>query len=119
VSDTTASEKRQHKRIKGNCRVEFYTNGKMCEGVSGDFSINGLLISTHEPPALKSIVSITVHLPDGSTSKIKGRVRRVHKKAGSAEVSGKTLKGAMGIEIIERDTNYIKFFMSLLSSTKS
>lgn len=115
--NTLESDKRQHKRIKESCDVEFYSHGKEYRGVSDNFSVNGLLISTEDLLALQSVVSITVHLPDGSTSKLKGRVRRVHKMTGSAAQSGQILESGMGIEIMERDSNYIKFFMSLLSSS--
>ena len=110
-------EKRQHRRVQKSCEVEFYANGKTYRGVSDNVSIDGLLIRTDSLLALQSVVTITVHLPDGSTGKLKGRVRRVHKVAGSTAESGQTLESSMGIEIMERDSNYIKFFMSLLSGS--
>ncbi len=114
---TSTSEKRQHRRVHKSCEVEFYANGKTYRGLSDNVSMDGLLISTYNLLALQSVVTITVHLPDSSTGGLKGRVRRVHKVTGSAADSEQTLESSMGIEIMERDSNYIKFFMSLLSSS--
>ena len=116
-NNTSGPEKRQHRRIQKSCEVEFYANSKTYRGVSGNFSIDGLFINTDNLLPLQSVVSITVHLPDGSTSKLKGRVRQVHKMTGSTAQSGQILESGMGIEVMERDSNYIKFFMSLLSSS--
>jgi hypothetical protein len=114
VHNPSAREKRQHRRVQESCEVEFYANGKAYKGVSENVSIDGLLIRTDNLTALQSVVTITVHLPDGSHGKLKGRVRRVHKVTGSAAESGQTAESSMGIENMERDSNYIKFFMSLL-----
>ena len=114
---TSAPEKRQHRRVQKSCKVEFYANGKTYRGVSDNVAIDGLLISTDNPLALQSVVTVTVHLPDGSTGKLKGRVRRVCKVTGSAAEAEQTIESSMGIEIMERDSNYIKFFMSLLNDS--
>ncbi len=56
-----------------------------------------------------AILDIIVHLPDGLTSKLKGKVRRTSKNP-VGKVMGspvKTVKSGMGIEIIEKDTNYL------------
>lgn len=55
------------------------------------------------PFAPGSIINITVHLPDGSESKLKGKVMRAMK----AHLSG--LKGGMGVSLIEKDQHYIHF----------
>jgi PilZ domain len=87
--------------------------------MSGDFSIDGLLIRTDNLFPMGSVVSITLYLPDGATSQLKGRVRRVLREASDSFTgAGRTSRGGMGIEIIERDSNYLKFFMSLLSAAK-
>ena len=110
MSNTSAPEQRQRKRLKKSCEIDFCANNETYRGVSDNFSIDGLFIRTDNLFTPQSVVSIIVHLPDGSTSKLKGRVRRVH--------TGQTFKRGMGIEIIERDSKYIAFFLSLLSSIK-
>ncbi len=109
----------RRRRVQKNLAVEFSGYNGTCAGVSENFSINGLAVRTDTIPALQSVVSIVLHLPDGSISKLKGRVKRIY--MGSDDIpaaSGKSPKGGMGIEIMERDSNYIRFFMSLLSSIK-
>jgi hypothetical protein len=119
VPNALATEQRQRKRLHKSCEVDFYTNTGTYRGVSDNFSIDGLFMRTDHLLNPESVVSIIVHLPDRSTSKLKGRVRRVHKVPYDVvKPSGQTFKGGMGIEIIERDSNYIAFFLSLLSSIK-
>jgi hypothetical protein len=117
VPNTSAPEQRKRKRLKKSCQVDFCANNETYRGVSDNFSVDGLFIWTDNLLAPQSVVSMTVHLPDGSTSKLKGLVRRVHKVShDSVKPSGQIFKCGMGIEIIERDPNYMKFFISLLSS---
>jgi hypothetical protein len=119
VPDVSGLEKRQRRRVQKNMEVEFCGYDGTHRGVSENFSIDGLSIRTDSILPLQSVVSITVHLPDGSISKLKGKVRRVHKVTHDIiAASRKTFKGEMGIEIIERDSSYIQFFMSLLSGIK-
>jgi hypothetical protein len=119
VTNASATEQRQRKRLQKSCEVDFCANTETYRGVSDNFSIDGLFIRTDDLLAPQSVVSMIVHLPDGSTSKLKGRVRRVHKVSYDiAKSSGQTFKCGMGIEIIEKDSNYIAFFLSLLSSIK-
>lgn len=119
MSNASAEEKRERKRLHKSCDVEFSANNGTYRGVSDNFSISGLFIRTAHFLALQSIVSIKVHLPDGSTSELEGRVKRVDKVSDdNAPSSGRNFKGGMGIEILERDSHYIKFFMSLLGSAK-
>ena len=112
-------QQRQRKRIKKNCQVDFCATSETYRGISDNFSIDGLLIMTDNLLSLQSVISMTVHLPDRSTSKIKGIVRRIHKESQDVfTTSGQAFRGGMGIEITERDSNYMKFFISLLSSTR-
>ena len=119
MPNTLAPEQRQRKRLKKSCQIDFCANNETYIGVSDNFSIDGLFIKTDNLLPLQSVVSIIVHLPDGSTSKLKGMVRRVHKVSYDIVIpSGQTFECGMGIQIIERDSNYMKFFISLLSSIK-
>jgi hypothetical protein len=120
VPTVSTQERRLRKRYQKSLEVEFYTNGRIYRGVSDDFSISGLFIKTDNGLALESVVSMKVHLPDGSVSLLRGRVRRVNKMSYAlVATSEKTLKKGMGIEIIERDSNYMKFFMSLLNDSQN
>ncbi len=116
MPNVAAPKPKRRRRIQKNLKVEFCGPNGTCMGVSENFSINGLSIMTDNILALQSVVSITVHLPDGSISKLIGRVRRFLEISNdTAATSGEMFKGGMGIEIMKRDSSYIKFFMSLLS----
>jgi hypothetical protein len=109
-------DKRQHKRFIKRCEVEFIANDITHRGISSNFSLNGFFIRTNYPPAPDTILHIVIHLPDGSTSKVTGKVIRASKTL-TGRVMGtpvKTLKNGMGVEIIEKDTNYLHFIKSLL-----
>jgi len=117
VSQASAQERRQRKRFQKSCKVEFSANNEIYRGVSENFSINGLFIKTDNFLPLQSVVAIKVHLPDGSTAELEGRVRRVQQVSyDMVAASGGTFKNGIGIEIINRDSNYMKFFMSLLGN---
>ena len=120
VTDASDREKRQRKRLKKTCEVEFSSNEKTYRGTSDNFSINGLFIGTADLLVPNSVIFIIVHLPDGSVSKLRGRVRRVLNGSDSTvrKPSELVVKSGMGIEILEKDYHYIKFFMSLLTSIK-
>jgi hypothetical protein len=119
VPEASEQQKRQRKRLQESCEVEFCANNETYRGVSDNFSISGLFIRTDKFLAPQSAVSIKVHLPDGSTSKLEGRVRRVERAPHDIGTAlEKKFMSGVGIEIMERDTNYIKFFMSLLGSAK-
>ncbi len=119
MPDASVQENRRRKRIQKNCEVEFCANEETHKGVSDNFSIDGLFIKTNNVLDLRSMVAIKVHLPDGSTSNLEGRVSRVHKAPyDMVKTDGRTFQDGIGIEIMQRDSNYIKFFMSLLGDNR-
>jgi len=118
MANVTTPEKRGHKRFKKSCEVEFQVKDETYRGISDNFSIDGLLIMTDNPAALDSVVSITLRLPNSAPSKLIGRVKRLLKASSKTLTRSDTFKGGMGVEIIKRDSNYLKFFMSLLSTIK-
>jgi hypothetical protein len=110
-------EKRQDKRFIRRCETEFTVDGITHRGISSNLSSNGLFISANRPFPPDTMLDIVIHLPNGSTSKLKGRVRRALKTP-TGRVIGtpvKSLKNGMGVEIIGKDTNYLKFIKSSLA----
>ena len=71
--------KRKQKRFIKRYETEFELKDITYRGISRDFSLNGLFIRTKYPMAPGTIVDITIHLPDGLASKLKGKVRRTSK----------------------------------------
>lgn len=67
-------------------------------------------MKTNHPPAPDAVFPVVIHLPDGSTSKVKARVRRI--------ATGTFGKGT-GVELIERDANYLHFIRSLFHSGRT
>ncbi|MGC2062163.1 MAG: PilZ domain-containing protein [Thermodesulfovibrionales bacterium] len=109
-------EKRRQKRFAKRCTAEFTSDGQTHSGLCKNLSFDGLFIKTRKPFDLNKIIEMTVHLPDGSTSKLTGRVTRAMKDRHSAilERAGLPSKDGMGIQLIEKDANYLNFVTSLI-----
>jgi len=102
-------EKRQHKRYTSRCEIEFSMDGTTYRGISSNLSLNGLFIRTRNPFTADTVINLTAHLPNGSISKLKGITRRAVRNTVHNQQNG------MGIEIIEKDSNYFDFINSIVS----
>lgn len=100
------SRSRKHQRFIRRLETEFSANGKTYIGISSDFSEGGLFVRTNHAFIPGTIIELTVRLPEGKDSKLKGRVRRATKTPVVA------IKNGMGIELIEKDGNYTDFITS-------
>ena len=115
MTEILKKERRCYERFGERHDIEFSSNGKTYRGISSNFSLSGLFVKTPNPLEPETIVAIILHLPDGSTTRITGRVTRVVKAP-----PGNTCKtsspyreqGGMAIEIIEKDPLYLKFVAS-------
>ena len=96
-------ENRKLKRYKKVCKTAFVSKNVIFKGTASDFSLNGLFIRTNHAFAPGSILDITIHLPDGITSQLKGKVMRAHK------TPVVTMKNGMGVLLLEKDADYIEF----------
>ncbi len=108
-------EKRQNKRFIKLCETEFTVDGITHRGMSSNLSLDGHFINTKRSFPPDTLLDIVIHLPNGSTSKLKGRVRRALKTL-TGNVLGttvKSFKNGMGVEIIEKDANYLELMRSL------
>ena len=116
MKSVTMRDKRRQKRFIKRCEIEFISGGVTYRGISSNFSLNGLFIRTSYPFAAGTIFDIVIHLPDGSNSKVKVRVARaVRTEIGKMMgASTKVFKNGMGVEIVEKDANYLHFIRSLL-----
>jgi len=110
-------ERRRQKRFVKRCTAEFTSDGQTYTGLCRNLSLDGLFIKTRKPLALEKIIEMTVHLPDGSTSKLSGRVTRVTREPYSLilERAGIPSKDGMGIQLIEKDANYLNFVTLLIT----
>jgi hypothetical protein len=110
-------DKRHQKRFTRRCEVEFVSEGVTRRGISGNLSLTGLFIRTNHPPASDTTLDLLVFLPNETTSKLKVKVVRAYRTP-TGKVMGTPVKhgtNGMGVRIIERDANYVHFFMSLLN----
>jgi ribosomal protein S27E len=95
--------RRKHERFVRRLETEFSSEGKVFRGISSDFSVTGVFIRTKNPFSPGSIIDIKIHLPEGSTSNMKGKVMRAIKSNLGA------MKNGMGISLLEKDIYYINF----------
>ncbi len=108
-------ERRRQKRFAKHCTTEFTLDGQPYIGLCRNLSLDGIFIKTRKPIALGKIIEVVAHLPDGSTSKLTGRVTRAIKEPHSLilERAGMPSKDGMGIQLIKKDANYLNFVESL------
>ena len=109
-------ENRKQKRFSKRCLIEFTADGQKYRGIVRNLCQDGLFIKTRKPLPPDKIVGMILELPDGSTSTLVGRVTRAIKEPHSLvlERAGIPSRDGMGIQIIEKDPNYIKFITSLI-----
>jgi ribosomal protein S27E len=98
--------RRIHDRYIRRLETEFSVSDKKYRAISSDFSVGGLFVRTNHPFPPDTIIDLTVYLPDGNISRLRGMVRRAYKTPGVA------MKNGMGIEFIEKDECYLNFIKS-------
>lgn len=119
-SQEDAAEKprnrRRCRRFIRRCEAEFIVDNMIYRGIAGDFSLAGLFLRTSRPFPPETIIDITLYFADGTSSRLKAKVRRALRTP-PGNVMGtpkKELKNGMGVEIIEKDARYLNFIRSLL-----
>jgi hypothetical protein len=99
--------KGRHPRFTKRLETTFSSSGSKYRGITSDLSAWGIFIRTHHGLMPGNVVDIEMYLPTQILCHLKGVVRRTLKTPLS------TLKNGMGVELIERDRNYIEFLKSL------
>jgi hypothetical protein len=102
MSDTVS------RRIIKRLETTFSSGDLKYRGISSDLSASGLFIRTQHGFVPGSIVDIEIYLPDGKICILKGTVRRTVKTGMSS-----LFKDGMGVELIEKDSNYKEFLKSI------
>lgn len=95
--------KRFCKRFTKRLEVTFSSRGSKYTGISSDLSAGGLFIRTQNGLAPGNIIDIEIYLPEEKVCRLKGIVRRTVKSPHFL------VKNGMGIELMERDSNYVDF----------
>ncbi|HYA14133.1 MAG TPA: PilZ domain-containing protein [Syntrophales bacterium] len=110
-------ERRRQKRFVKRCTIEFTSDGQTYRGICRNLSLDGLFIKTRKLLPLEKTIEMIVDLPDGSTSKLTGRITRETRERYSLifERAGIPSKDGIGIQLIKKDANYLKFLASLIT----
>jgi RNase P subunit RPR2 len=101
-------EKRRTERYIKRLECEFSGAGKTHKGFVSDISEAGLFIRTRRSFKEGSDVDIKLYLPDDSISSVGGVVRRA-----LTSQEGTLAKNGMGIELLQRDDNYVRLLKEL------
>lgn len=100
--------RRQCQRYTKRLETTFSAGNLSFRGISSDLSAGGLFIRTQHGFVPNTIVNIEVYLPNNKVSRLKGIVRR------SIKTTMPGIKNGMGIELIERDANYLDFIKTIV-----
>ncbi|HXX54232.1 MAG TPA: PilZ domain-containing protein [Thermodesulfovibrionales bacterium] len=99
--------RRKNKRVTKRLEVTFFSGGLQFRGISSDLSTNGLFIRTQNGFMPGTLVEIEIYLPHHKVGRLKGIVRR------TVKTSLSMVKNGMGVELIEKDQNYLDFVKSI------
>ncbi len=102
---------KRNPRFTKRLEISFSSGVHSFRGILSNISENGLFIRTNRGFAPGTMVDLELVLPDQKISHLKGIVRRTIKTPLT------TMKNGMGIELIERDRNYIDFFNEFIKET--
>jgi hypothetical protein len=100
-------ERRQHLRVTQSLISQILSDDTNLFVVTGDLSANGIFLISKQCLPVDTAVTIEIALPDNSVSSLKGIVRRIIDTSAF-------IQNGMGIEIIEKDKNYVDFLNSIL-----
>lgn len=103
---------KREERFTRRLETEFSSGETKHRGISSDLSEKGLFIRTQHGLAPGSILDIVIYLPEKKTARVRGVVRRTIK------TQMDVVKNGMGIELIERDINYINFIKTYIEPPK-
>ena len=104
--------RRKSNRVTKRLEVTFSSGGLQFTGISSDLSASGLFIRTQNGLMPGTIVEIEIYLPQHKLGRLKGIVRR------TVKTSLSMIKNGMGVELIERDQNYLDFVKSIRGEDK-
>lgn len=105
--------RRQCKRYTKRLETTFSSGGLFFRGISSDLSAGGLFIRTQHGFVPGTIVDVEVYLPNNTVARLKGIVRR------TVKTTMPGVKNGMGIELIERDANYLEFLRTVVNERGS
>ena len=102
----------KYERFATCFEIEYCSNGQTYKGISRDLSLTALSIETDNFLDSNSVVDMLIYLPNGATSKLRGRIRRILQESFSGQDTA-TSKWGMGLQIMEKDLNDSRFITSM------
>lgn len=99
-------------RFTKRLELTFTSGGSKYRGISSDLSAGGLFIRTQNGLTPGNVIDIEIYLPEDKVGRLKGIVRRTVKTPLTM------VKNGMGVELIERDPNYLEFLKNFDLSDK-
>lgn len=90
-------------RFTKRLEVTFSSGGSKYRGITSDLSAGGLFIRTQNGLTPGTSIDIEIYLPEDKVARLKGIVRRTVKTPLAM------VKNGMGVELIERDPNFLEF----------
>lgn len=105
-------ERRRHFRVNKSLISQIFADDINLFVITGNLSTNGISLISKQCLPVDTAVMIEIVLPDNSVSSLRGIVRR------TIDTSAFIHRG-MGIELIEKDSNYAQFLNSILNETET
>ena len=106
------ADRRKHPRFIKRLETKLIADRKSFWSISSDLSESGLFIETIGDVNIETPLDIELSLPDNVISLLKGVVRRTMEPPVST-------KNGIGVEIIEKDINYINYLKSFVGERKT
>jgi PilZ domain len=110
-TELNKADRRKHPRFIKRLETKLIADHKSFWSISNDLSEGGLFIKMNGDVYIETPLDIELSLPDNVVSVLKGVVRRTMETPVSTEYG-------MGVEIIEKDINYINYLKSLVGERK-
>ncbi len=104
--------RRQCQRYTKRLETTFSSGGLSFKGISSDLSAGGLFIRTQHGFVPGTIIDVDIYLPNNRVAHLKGIVRR------TVKTTMPGVKNGMGIELIERDKNYLEFLGTVVNKVE-
>ncbi len=103
-------DKRKYRRFTARIHVKLSYQSIVSWGLLCDVSENGLFIKGDQDFAIDEVIDIEIFMPDNTSWLVTGIVRR------RVELPESDRKRGLGVELIGKDTTYIHYLKSLITS---
>jgi hypothetical protein len=109
-------ERRRHERVRKAIEVEHSTASVLGRGKTKNISPGGMLLQAGERYMTGDQINLSVYLPDGSVSRLKGIVRHTTPASPGEHAAD---KHSIGIEFVEVDDVFTNFMAGLVDDIRA